>query len=62
MRAYTGREKLLKFSGCYHGHAGKAISCGTSYQVYGSEPSWELNNMPTSSWHFYVLVIVKTQS
>ena len=22
MRAYTGREKLLKFSGCYHGHAG----------------------------------------
>jgi glutamate-1-semialdehyde 2,1-aminomutase len=21
MRAYTGREKLIKFSGCYHGHA-----------------------------------------
>lgn len=21
MRAYTGREKLLKFTGCYHGHA-----------------------------------------
>lgn len=21
MRAFTGREKLLKFSGCYHGHA-----------------------------------------
>lgn len=21
MRAYTGRDKLLKFSGCYHGHA-----------------------------------------
>jgi glutamate-1-semialdehyde 2,1-aminomutase len=21
MRAYTGREKVLKFEGCYHGHA-----------------------------------------
>lgn len=21
MRAYTGREKLIKFVGCYHGHA-----------------------------------------
>lgn len=21
MRAYTGREKVLKFTGCYHGHA-----------------------------------------
>merc|ERR1719261_2134339 len=21
MRAYTGNEKIIKFSGCYHGHA-----------------------------------------
>ena len=21
MRAYTGREKIIKFTGCYHGHA-----------------------------------------
>ena len=21
MRAYTGREKVIKFEGCYHGHA-----------------------------------------
>ena len=21
MRAFTGREKLIKFVGCYHGHA-----------------------------------------
>jgi glutamate-1-semialdehyde 2,1-aminomutase len=24
-RAYTNREKVLKFEGCYHGHAGERV-------------------------------------
>ena len=30
MRAYTGRDKIIKFEGCYHGHAdGFLVSAGS---------------------------------
>jgi glutamate-1-semialdehyde 2,1-aminomutase len=42
MRAYTKREKILKFVGCYHGHADsflvKAGSGERRWQVPGHPP------------------------
>ena len=36
MRAYTGRQKLLKFTGCYHGHADAfLVSAGSGVLTLG---------------------------
>ena len=36
MRAYTKRDKVLKFSGCYHGHAdGYLVSAGSGVLTLG---------------------------
>ena len=35
-RAYTGRDKVLKFSGCYHGHAdGMLVAAGSGAATHG---------------------------
>ena len=35
-RAYTGRDKLIKFSGCYHGHAdGLLVEAGSGAATHG---------------------------
>ncbi len=35
-RAFTGRDKILKFSGCYHGHADSFLSkAGSGAMTYG---------------------------
>ena len=39
-RGYTGREKLIKFSGCYHGHADPfLIEAGSGAVTFGSPNS-----------------------
>ena len=36
VRAYTGREKIIKFEGCYHGHAdGFLVSAGSGVITLG---------------------------
>ena len=36
MRAYTKRDKIIKFSGCYHGHAdGFLVSAGSGVLTLG---------------------------
>ncbi len=35
-RAYTGRNKIIKFAGCYHGHAdGLLVKAGSGAMTYG---------------------------
>ena len=35
-RAYTGRSKIIKFAGCYHGHAdGLLVKAGSGAMTYG---------------------------
>lgn len=35
-RAYTGREKIIKFAGCYHGHSdGLLVSAGSGVATLG---------------------------
>ena len=36
VRAFTGREKILKFDGCYHGHAdGFLVQAGSGVATLG---------------------------
>ena len=36
VRAYTGREKIIKFEGCYHGHAdGFLVQAGSGVATLG---------------------------
>ena len=36
VRAYTGREKIIKFEGCYHGHAdGFLVQAGSGVATRG---------------------------
>ncbi|KAL4853981.1 Glutamate-1-semialdehyde 2 [Chlorella vulgaris] len=40
MRAYTGREKLIKFTGCYHGHADQfLVQAGSGVLTLGLSDS-----------------------
>jgi len=39
-RAYTGRNKLIKFSGCYHGHSdGLLVKAGSGAMTHGTPTS-----------------------
>lgn len=36
VRAFTGREKIIKFDGCYHGHAdGFLVQAGSGVATLG---------------------------
>ena len=38
-RAYTGREKIIKFEGCYHGHGDSfLIKAGSGAMTLGTPP------------------------
>lgn len=48
MRAYTKREKLLKFSGCYHGHADSfLVKAGSGVITLGLSDSPGVVDRPT---------------
>jgi glutamate-1-semialdehyde 2,1-aminomutase len=35
-RAYTGRDKIVKFAGCYHGHSdGLLVTAGSGTTTFG---------------------------
>lgn len=39
-RGYTGRDKILKFAGCYHGHGDSLlVKAGSGAATFGSPDS-----------------------
>lgn len=50
MRAYTGRDKLIKFSGCYHGHADMfLVQAGSGVATLGLPDSPGVPKVVTSA-------------
>ena len=50
MRAYTGREKVIKFDGCYHGHADSfLVAAGSGVATLGLPDSPGVTNGASAS-------------
>jgi glutamate-1-semialdehyde 2,1-aminomutase len=62
-RAYTGREKIVKFEGCYHGHADSfLVKAGSGVATLGLSdspglPSSSTSSTLTSSGHSLLLLL-----
>jgi 4-aminobutyrate aminotransferase-like enzyme len=41
-RGATGRDRILKFSGCYHGHADALLAAAGRLQMIMSDVGWTL--------------------
>jgi len=50
MRAFTGRDKIIKFEGCYHGHADMfLVKAGSGVATLGLPDSPEYLSLPPNT-------------
>jgi len=69
MRAFTGRDKIIKFEGCYHGHADMfLVKAGSGVATLGLPDSPEYlvyhqqypNRTPSMTWKLLKRCLRKT--
>ena len=62
-RAYTGRTKIIKFAGCYHGHSDLVlVAAGSGPSTLGTPDSAAYQKAsPTKSLPFHLMILTATK-
>ena len=52
-RGFTGRDKIVKFEGCYHGHSDSLlVKAGSGALTFGVPSSPGVPDSPSRTYHY----------